>query len=337
MVPYGGRAFRLPKVLIIVWLLVAPLLIFTDCATAPSQGSSGAAEPPEGYKSMRALEAAMLLNRIELVELDPAVPDHIEMIEGIIYRSVDGVDLALDVYRRKDLEQDAPALVFIHGGSWKSGDRNDYRPYLVQYADAGYITVTISYRLMQQAIFPAAAVDVSCALTWIGEHAAEHRIDPTRVVLIGGSAGGHLALLAGYTKAPELLCPDGASAHVKIRGIVNFYGPSDLTTDFAIGHPVVEGFLGATYVEDPEVHRLASPVTHISSDDPPTLIFHGTIDETVPVNQSDLLASALEAAGVGVEYHRLDGWPHTMDLAKPVNDYCRYYLDRFLAAVLTQP
>ncbi len=284
---------------------------------------------------MRALEAAVVLNRIELVELDPAVPDHIDVFEGIVYRSVDGIDLALDVYRRKDLETEAPALVFIHGGSWKSGDRSDYRPYLVRYADAGYIAVTISYRLMQQAVFPAAAVDVSCALSWLGAHAAEYRIDPSRVVLIGGSAGGHLALLAGYTADPRLLCSEDSSAAVKIRGVVDFYGPGDLTTDFAIGHPVVQVFLGATFDQDPEVHRLASPIAHISPDDPPTLIFHGTIDETVPVNQSDLLASALEAAGVPVEYHRLDGWPHTMDLAKPVNDYCRFHLDRFLTAVLS--
>jgi dipeptidyl aminopeptidase/acylaminoacyl peptidase len=118
---------------------------------------------------------------------------------------------------------------------------------------------------------------------------------------------------------------------VLIRCVVSFYGPSDLTTDFARSHPTVEGLLGASYATSPERFAHASPISHVSSDDPPTLIFHGTIDETVPVAQSDALAERLSDSGVAVEYHRLRGWPHTMDAVVPVNEYCQQVMDGFFS------
>jgi len=215
------------------------------------------------------------------------------------------------------------------GAAGEGGDRQDYLRYLVDFAQAGYVTVTVSYRFSQEAVFPAAVHDVQCAIAWIRDHADEYMIDPDRIALIGGSAGGHLAMMAAYSDDEFTGCGDVTGP--KVQAVVNLYGPSDLTTDFAIHHPTIEGFLGTTHAAHPELFVEASPVRYISSDAPPTLIFHGALDETVPVNQSDLLKAKLDQVGVASEYHRLEGWPHTMDAAASVNAYCQYYIAEFLA------
>ena len=93
-------------------------------------------------------------------------------------------------------------------------------------------------------------------------------------------------------------------------------------------------FIGYSYSERPDLYQAASPRTYISGDDPPTLIFHGTIDSLVPVSQSDSLQKWLDQAGVPNEYHRLKGWPHTMDLAVKVNEYCQYHMDSLFSTYL---
>ena len=146
-----------------------------------------------------------------------------------------------------------------------------------------------------------------------------------QIALIGGSAGGHLAMMAGY--ADE-------AADRKVQAVVNLYGPSDLTTEYARNRDECLNFIGESYQERPDLYKRASPRSYITRDDPPSLIFHGSIDGLVPVSQSDSLHQWLNRAGVPNEYHRLKGWPHTMDLSKKVNEYCQYYMDAFLKQYL---
>jgi len=173
--------------------------------------------------------------------------------------------------------------------------------------------------------------DVKCAVRWIRAHAAEYSIDPDHIAVIGGSAGGHLAMMAGYSSdVPQLNGTCSAdSVSSRVQAVVNLYGPTDLTTEYARTHKTTLSFFGQPYDSIPERYAQASPAAHITPDDPPTLIFHGTIDELVPVSQSDSLQKYLDKAGVPNQYHRLTWWPHTMDLAKPVNDYCQYYMNAF--------
>ncbi|MDZ7608147.1 MAG: hypothetical protein U5K79_21785 [Cyclobacteriaceae bacterium] len=112
------------------------------------------------------------------------------------------------------------------------------------------------------------------------------------------------------------------------------YGPTDLTTPYAQGRKEAIDFIGDSFANQPEQYLLASPKHYITPDDPPTLIFQGTIDSLVPVSQSDSLDIWLDKAGVPHEYHRLKGWPHTMDLSVKVNAYCQYYIDEFLKKYL---
>jgi acetyl esterase/lipase len=228
---------------------------------------------------------------LDLIETNPEVPDDILELKDIEYKNIDSISLQLDIYKRKDLKAPAPVMIFIHGGAWRTGKRADYLPYLLDYANKGYVTVTVSYRLVKQAIFPAAVQDVNCAVKWVKTHAEAYGIDPGRIVLIGGSAGGHLAMMVGYGGGNPLFnqdCPEGDDSGVK--AVIDLYGPVDLTTPYAIGTYQTLEFLGTTYDKNPEIFRMASPKTFISADAPPTLIFQGTIDALVPVSQSDSLA-----------------------------------------------
>ena len=289
---------------------------------------------PRGYGNETFIKVAYALGFIDLVETKPAVPESIEVVQDIVYKQVDSISLKLDIYKPKNLKAATPALIFIHGGGWSKGNKSDYLPYLIDYANKGYVTVTISYRLSGVATFPAAVQDVKCAVQWIKSNAGEYFINPDKIAVIGGSAGGHLAMMLAYSDDNEFTgeCPDSISC--KVQAIVNIYGPTDLTTEYARNRGECLQFLKKTYQEAPDIYRTASPRTYISANDPPTLIFHGTIDSLVPVSQSDSLHKWLDHEGVPNEYHKLNGWPHIMDLSIKVNNYCQYYMDAFFIKYL---
>ncbi|XOV94090.1 MAG: alpha/beta hydrolase fold domain-containing protein [Bacteroidota bacterium] len=314
--------------------IIILIAAMTGCSSQ-STSQDRPMKPPKGYMNETFIKIAYGLGMLDLIESEPAIPDEIQQIKDITYKRIDGIELQLDIYRKKDLKGPTPTMIFIHGGAWKKGKRQDYLPYLVDYAKKGYITATISYRLTNQAPFPAAAQDVSCGIKWIKEHADDYGIDPDRIALVGGSAGGHLALLIGYGGEEALFNEECDTVVTNaVKAVVDFYGPVDLTTPYAISVNSVYDFLDAKYDENPDVYLTASPKTYISSDNPPTLIFQGTIDSLVPVSQSDSLEVWLDRSGVPNDYHRLKGWPHTMDAIKEVNEYCQFYIDRFLEKYL---
>ncbi len=291
-------------------------------------------KPPHGYPNETLLKAAYALGMLKLIDTRPEVPANLMVHKNIVYKKVDTLALGLDIYEKKGLSGSVPALIFIHGGGWSKGKRSDYLPYLIDFAEKGYVTVTVSYRLSGAAHFPAAVEDVKCAVRWVRAHASQYGIDPDRIALIGGSAGGHLALMAGYSDDNRFAgeCHDTVTA--RVQAVVDLYGPVDLTTEYARNRRESIGFTGHSWQEAPGLYKAASPRFYITPDDPPTLIFHGTIDNLVPVSQSDSLHKWLDRVGVPNEYHRLKGWPHTLDIARKTNEYCQYYMSRFFMKYL---
>jgi len=326
-------------VLVVVGLIAALwLLFFQGRAPAPRPDLVRLPEqaPPNvpGYPTQNALMAAYALGWLDVfTNLHIPVPADVELRENVEYGKVGDRPLLLDVYLPKNRTANrVPGLIFIHGGGWSSGDKRDYRVYTIDFARAGYVAASISYRFQQEAKFPAAVQDAKCAVRWLRAHADELGVDPEKIVAIGGSAGGYLAMMLGYTaNIPELEGEGGyAGVSSAVAAVVDFYGPTDFTVPFAHNHPTVVNFLGKTYGEDPELYHFASPLHHVKAGAPPTLIFHGTLDTIVPVEQADALAEKLKTLGVPYWYDRVDGYPHTMDIVKPINQRCQTLLRGFL-------
>ncbi len=261
-----------------------------------------------------------------LIDRDPEVPATIESFKSIEYKNANGKSLQLDIYRQKELNEKAPLLVFIHGGGWRSGKRQDYLVYLLDYVEKGFVTATVSYRLKKDSIYPAAVEDVLDAVDFLYQNANTYGYDTSRVALVGGSAGAHLAMLAGYGW-------ENPPRH-KVKAVVDIYGPVDLTTPYGQTQFMVTDFIGHSYSEKPELYWEASPARYLKEDLPPTLILQGTSDNLLPPSQSDTLHVRLNRLGVPNVYHRLPLWPHAMDIAVRPNVYMQQKMDVFFETYL---
>lgn len=218
----------------------------------------------------------------------------------------------------------APALVWIHGGGWSGGEKGEQRAQEIcgTLAAAGYVAVSIDYRLGNRS-WPQNLLDCKNAVRFLRAKAAEFHLDPNRIAVAGGSAGGHLALMVGFTTGMAGLEPDAPYAGVSsaVRCIIDMYGPTNLLTRKDIakdGTPSATRrlmgksleYFGAKDEEDP-VLKLASPVTHVRREVPPVLVLHGRADTTVDYHQSDELVRLLKEKGAKHEYLLIDGVGHT--------------------------
>ena len=297
--------------------------------------------PPRGYPTENAIIAAYLTGFLDI--LDPgapiAVPDGVRERIGIEYGRVGDRPLLLDLYEPVQAsEVPRPGIIFIHGGGWRGGDRSDYKYYTVRFADRGFVAATIGYRFQQEAAFPAAVEDAKCAVRWMRANAEELGVDPNRIAVIGGSAGGYLAMMTGYTG--HIAEWEGTGGHEGYSSradvVINLYGPTDFTQPSVWHRSEVRNFLKVEWDEDPELWTAASPITHVTADIPPTLTFHGTLDSIVDIEQADLLIERMQEVGAVHWYDRIDGYPHTMDVAPAINERVQAitfaFLDEFMPA-----
>lgn len=288
---------------------------------------------PPGYKTQDEVLTAALGGKVKVILPGAPVPIPQGVVEtkGIEYGKVGDRPLLLNLYTPEKLDKPAPGLIFIHGGGWKAGDRSDYMYYTVRYAKRGYVAATISYRFTNEAPFPACVQDAKCAVRWMRANAAKYNVNPDKIAVIGGSAGGHLSMMVGYSSDVPELEGDGGNPGVssRVQAVVDLYGPCDLFMEGARNVDVVKMFIGKPYDEASKLYEQASPITHITKDDPPTLVLQGTIDSTVPMAQSDELVAKLKEAGVPCEYEKFEGWPHTMDVAVDVNIRCQWFMNKF--------
>jgi len=309
---------------------------------AGSQVEKKIEAPPEapGYASEALIVAAIATGQIKTIQSPKEMPPGVQLVKDVEFGKGGDRPLRLDLYTPVKLKRPAPGLIFIHGGAWKGGNKDMYRPYAARYAQRGYVVASISYRLSKEAPFPAAVEDAKCAVRWMRANANEHKVDPNHICVLGGSAGGHLAMMVGYSSEQKELEGSGGWPGVssRVQAVVNIYGPCDLTLAGIRDADSVRQFLGGkTYDESPELYQKASPLLQLTKDDPPTLILHGTLDSLVPISQSDRLAERLKQVGVPCTYDRLEGWPHVMDLAEVVFNRCVFFIDRFLAENMPVP
>ncbi len=190
--------------------------------------------PPAGYATAGEVMQALQRGQVRIVNLLAPTPEGISVEANIEYGRAGDRPLVLDLYRPKGLRQPVPGLVFVHGGGWKGGSKSDYRIYGEMFAQRGYVVASVEYRLSDEAKYPAAVHDVKAAVRWMRANAETLQVIPDRIGIAGGSAGGHLAMMIGYSSdVPEL---DGDCGHAgvssAVQAVVDIYGPADLTTDF---------------------------------------------------------------------------------------------------------
>ena len=239
--------------------------ILLVCSIAPLRGATQVEQAPAvpRYESREEMVAAIVSGKLKTIKLPEEMPDGVQLIKDIEFGNPGEHPLKLDLYRPTKLDKPVPGLIFIHGGAWKGGSRDMYRPYAVQYAQKGYVAASISYRLSPVAPFPAAVEDAKCAVRWMRANADNYGVDPNHICVLGGSAGGHLAMMVGYSWPDKQLEGSGGheGASSKVQAVVSFYGPCDLTAPRTRDADVVCQFLGGKKYEDsPDLYRKASPI-----------------------------------------------------------------------------
>ena len=313
-------------------LLVLLLLGFLLVVTPRVWSALNPDKPPVGYHFMLPGYIALGLGLEKVIDTNPPVPADIEVIKDIEYKNINGKSLQIDIYRPKNIVKPAPLLVFIHGGSWSHGKRSDYLVYLLAFAKKGYMTATVSYRLLKEGPYPACIEDITDAVQWFFRNGEKYGYDPDRIALIGGSAGAHLALLAAYEWKKPGISADTVKVPLaphRIKAVVDIYGPIDLTTEYAKNQRLVVNLIGHPYSETPQLYKEASPIQYLDKSDPPTMILHGTSDNLVPYSQSDLLKAKLDSLGVPSVYYKVPFWPHAMDVVQRVNDFSQRKMNDF--------
>jgi len=195
-----------------------------------------------------------------------------------------------------------PGIILIHGGAWFAGDKTNDILHAKRLANLGFVVMAINYRLVPKHPFPAQIDDCYLAQEWFNSHAGELGVDPDKVGVWGYSAGGHLAALMATNPKDGL---------PRIKAAVVGAAPCDLTL-LPEDSKILSSFLGGSRGKVPQRYRDASPVTHVSSDDPPVFLFHGSKDWLVPPVMSKAMRDVLEEKGVPFEYVVVDKKAHLM-------------------------
>jgi acetyl esterase/lipase len=244
--------------------------------------------------------------------------DEVKTLRDIEYARVGDTSLKLDLYVPASTKL-PPLVVWVHGGAWRSGSKNN--PSVLPLTERGYALASVDYRLSTVAQFPAQIHDIKAAIRYLRATAKEHGIAAERIAISGGSAGGHLAALVGVTNGVKEL--EGAvGAHLDqssdVHAIVVFYGASNLTTILTqstphglnMRVPALELLLGGQPDSRTELARLASPVFHVDSHDPPLLWFHGDQDPQMPINQAHEMMGAYKKQGLSATFEPVYGGAH---------------------------
>lgn len=279
--------------------------------------------------SYRTMTVALLLlvpiTQARLVKSMAAEPTRVD----IEYAKLGDRSLKLDLYlpKRDTTSSRSPLVVWVHGGAWRSGSKENVP--LLRWLDHGFAIASVEYRLSPEAKFPAQVHDIKAAIRFLRARSNELGLDPERFVIAGGSAGGHLAALVGVSSGIAPLegttgdqvdaASDAASqAPSYVSAIVSFYGASDLQTilqqsteyGLSVRVPALQLFLGGQPSELPAVAKLASPITHVDPSDPPLWLIHGDADPQMPVEQSRQLADLYRQTGLPVDFEVIPGGRH---------------------------
>ena len=254
------------------------------------------------------------------------LPPGVKMERDISYVPNGDEAQKLDLYLpEKPAEHPLPLIVHIHGGGWMGG--NKFPCPVVGMVSKGYAVASVEYRFSQKAKFPAQIQDCQAAIRWLRANSKPHNIDPERVGVVGGSAGGHLSALVGTAGGKKAFAPIGGNEEQsdRVQAVCDIFGPANFSTVmqqadddknvrniFKFNSPSdpYSQLIGVSLEGNQEKTDAVSPEHYVSQDNPPMLILHGTHDALVPLAQSEEFAAALKETGVEVWLQKLPGSGH---------------------------
>jgi len=249
-------------------------------------------------------------------------------------------DLHVDLFRPEKGGK-YPALILIHGGGWRAGEKSMEVPMAQMIAAKGFVTIAVEYQLSLEAKYPAAVHNVKAAIRWVRANSEKYNIDPERIAISGTSAGGQLAMLVGMTPGIEKL--DGnmgitdyssvVQAIIDIDGVVDFMAPSSLNLDRKPDSPDI-AWLGGSFYEKPEIWKEASSIFWANEKSVPILFLNSGFSR-FHAGQDELIGMMNEW-GIYTEVHKFDVKVHPFWLFHPWVDQSVSYMVAFMEKVLNQ-
>jgi len=231
---------------------------------------------------------------------------------NVVYTSGKDWQQKMDIYISPRAGKPTPVVINIHGGGWNHGTKESQSGFST-FFKMGYAVANVEYRLTGQATAPAAVEDTRCALIYLIKNAKALNIDVNKIVIMGGSSGGHLALMGGLLGNDHRFdgnCP--GVENIKVAAIIDKYGIADVW-DWAYGKNLTSksatNWLGDK-AKDEQFAKSVSPMTYVNKNSPPTFIVHGNADPTVPYQQSVALHQKFVDAGVKTEFITVEGGLH---------------------------
>ena len=244
----------------------------------------------------------------------------------------------LDLYFQQHTDYPLPLIIWIHGGAWLEGSKDEYAP--LEYLAEGYAVASINYRLSQHAIFPAQIEDCKAAVRWLRVNAQKYNLDPQRFAAWGASAGGHLAAMLGVTgDVTNFEIGENLGMSSRVQSVVDYFGPTDFLqmdahrTPDGVPHDETQSpeslLVGGWIRENPGRVARANPLTYVTARAAPFLIVHGDHDPIVPHHQSQLLEGALKKAGVPVTFYTVEGGGHGGFTDPQVPEVTKKFLEKY--------
>ena len=282
----------------------------------------------------------------------PARADSIKAIPDLAYAGNKNPRQMLDLYLPKKRGTELlPVVIYIHGGGWRSGARDRGVKRLTPFVSTGqYAGVSVGYRLSDEAQWPSQIHDGKAAIRWIRAHAEEYGLDPDRIGIFGTSAGAHLVSVLGTTgdvPAMEGKLGPHTDQSSRVTCVADLYGPTNFLTMNRTAAPGAKLdhdspnspeslLIGGPIQENPAKVATANPITYITSDDPPFLIIHGTLDPLVSFNQSELLHQALLSSDLGSTLVTVTGGGHGKGFPAATNERVARFFDHHLRDIKTE-
>jgi len=276
------------------------------------------------------IELAGLSGTLQVLRPAPAIPTTtVEVSKDVEYGRAGNIPLLLDIYiPETPIATPMPAVIWIFGGSFKYGNKSSdpMMRSIKALARHGFFAVSINYRLSGVAPFPAAVEDSKCAVRWLRANAEKYNIDPNRIGVLGSSSGGYLSMMVGCADETAGLEGNGGWAEFssRVQAVCSYYGPTDLASVYrkkeAMWGSVPDDFyyvqfLGCHLEEKPDMWKAASPINHVTADDPPLLLVHGELDSVVPIIVSGKMYWTYQQAGLEASLIRVSEADHVFQQA----------------------